>query len=197
VKLTVPQDTQIVSVYTSDKEEYYTLAKVVEDYLCFYEDGEWKQGDWSVGLLKYISNYWLVDKESQLPKQSGFKGYANLVGVQGSEITLELPKTSLEVVNTSQKDTPKAKDASSLCLRASELLAERGKQYDGSNAERSMASTVAAFNAVYGTNLTEQQGWHFMLILKMVRQRAGGHIDSAEDAIAYASLAAECVHNQK
>lgn len=90
-----------------------------------------------------------------------------------------------------------AKDASTLCLRASELLTERGKQYDGSSKERSMASTVAAFNAVYGTNLTEQQGWHFMVILKMVRQRAGGHIDSAEDLIAYASLAAECVHNQK
>ena len=88
-------------------------------------------------------------------------------------------------------ETKDIKDASDLCLRASELLAERGKQYDGSGKERSMASTVAAFNAVYGTNLTEQQGWHFMMLLKMVRQRAGGHIDSAEDLIAYAALAAE------
>ena len=86
------------------------------------------------------------------------------------------------------------KDASELCLKASELLAERGKQYDGSGKERSMASTVAAFNAVYGTNLTEQQGWHFMILLKMARQRAGGHIDSAEDLIAYAALAAENTH---
>lgn len=104
-------------------------------------------------------------------------------------------KNHLRRVLTSTK--PKevtAKDATTLCLRASELLAERGKQYDGSNKDRSMASTVAAFNAVYGTNLTEQQGWHFMVILKMVRQRQGGHIDSAEDLIAYAALAAETVH---
>ena len=91
-------------------------------------------------------------------------------------------------------ETKDIKDASELCLKASELLAERGKQYDGSGKERSMASTVAAFNAVYGTNLTEQQGWHFMILLKMVRQRAGGHIDSAEDLIAYAALAAEFTH---
>jgi len=106
------------------------------------------------------------------------------------------------LVHTNQvKETTKipcksaeSKDASELCLKASELLAERGKQYDGSGKERSMASTVAAFNAVYGTNLTEQQGWHFMILLKMARQRAGGHIDSAEDLIAYAALAAENTH---
>lgn len=99
-----------------------------------------------------------------------------------------------KLTNANAQNQP-SKDASNLCLKASELLAERGKQYDGSGKERSMASTVAAFNAVYGTNLTEQQGWHFMVILKMVRQRAGGHIDSAEDLIAYAALAAETVHN--
>ena len=82
-----------------------------------------------------------------------------------------------------------------LCKRAYDLLSERGKQYDGSNQERSMASTIAAFNAIYGTTMTELQGWHFMCLLKMVRQRAGGHVDSAEDLIAYAALAAETVHN--
>ncbi len=103
------------------------------------------------------------------------------------------PKVWVSPTNTKPKEIG-TKDASTLCLRASELLAERGKQYDGSGKERSMASTVAAFNAVYGTNLTEQQGWHFMVILKMVRQRQGGHIDSAEDMIAYAALAAENTH---
>ena len=86
-------------------------------------------------------------------------------------------------------------DAPMLCKRAYDLLSERGKQYDGSNQERSMASTIAAFNAIYGTTMTELQGWHFMCLLKMVRQRAGGHVDSAEDLIAYAALAAETVHN--
>ena len=90
---------------------------------------------------------------------------------------------------------PTKLDAPMLCKRAYDLLSERGKQYDGSNQERSMASTIAAFNAIYGTTMTELQGWHFMCLLKMVRQRAGGHVDSAEDLIAYAALAAETVHN--
>lgn len=90
---------------------------------------------------------------------------------------------------------PTKLDAPMLCKRAYDLLSERGKQYDGLNQERSMASTVAAFNAIYGTTMTELQGWHFMCLLKMVRQRAGGHVDSAEDLIAYAALAAETVHN--
>lgn len=129
------------------------------------------------------NNFYLKEPLLNLNKYLTFKGYLEKVQVAGIfEDTYTVPKIKL------------AKDASELCLKASELLAERGKQYDGSGKERSMASTVAAFNAVYGTNLTEQQGWHFMILLKMVRQRAGGHIDSAEDLIAYAALAAENTH---
>ena len=83
--------------------------------------------------------------------------------------------------------------ADSLLQRAAEIMAERGKQYDsaGQQKERSMGRIVAAFNALYGTQLTEQQGWHFMLLLKLARQKDKPHADSMEDAIAYAALAAE------
>lgn len=76
---------------------------------------------------------------------------------------------------------------------AADIMAERGKQYDQPDGERSMGKCVAAFNAITGRDLTESEGWLFMLVLKQVRlfQRPGFHLDSAEDAIAYASLLAE------
>ncbi|KQR55655.1 hypothetical protein [Acidovorax sp. Leaf160] len=83
---------------------------------------------------------------------------------------------------------------------ASATINQRGAQRDstGTNArqERSMAATVAAFNAIEGTNLTERQGWAFMQTLKLVRgaatARNGGHNpDDALDGAAYAALGGE------
>lgn len=78
--------------------------------------------------------------------------------------------------------------------RAATLMEERGKQYDKPGGERSMGKTVAAFNAITGQDMTEEQGWAFMLVLKQVRffsNRAASHRDSLEDAIAYSALLAE------
>lgn len=77
--------------------------------------------------------------------------------------------------------------------KAAYLIEQRGRQRDGEKGERSMARTVAAFNAIYGTALTETQGWHFMELLKMVRSSQGCYVaDDFEDKVAYAALAAEC-----
>lgn len=77
--------------------------------------------------------------------------------------------------------------------RAADLIELRGKQRDSDAGERSMARTVAAFNAVYGANLTETQGWHFMELLKMARSSQGAYVaDDFDDKVAYAALAAEC-----
>jgi hypothetical protein len=77
--------------------------------------------------------------------------------------------------------------------RAADLMLERGQEYDSEDGERSMAQTVAAFNVITGNNLSEQEGWLFMLLLKLVRQHQTEewHQDSSEDAIAYAALMAE------
>ena len=66
--------------------------------------------------------------------------------------------------------------------------AERGEVQ-----ERSMARTVAMFNAHWDTNLTEQQGWSFMQHLKAARNRSGHKDDDLLDKTAYAALEAECV----
>lgn len=77
--------------------------------------------------------------------------------------------------------------------QASDLMVQRGKQYDKPSGERSMAKTVAAFNAVTGRDLSEAEGWLLMLLLKQVRQwqTPEFHRDSAEDSVAYAALLAE------
>ena len=94
------------------------------------------------------------------------------------------------MMTTNQTNPTKAQD---LLHRAANLMDERGKQYDQPSGERSMAATVAAFNAIAGYHLTEADGFLLMAILKMVRdqQRETPHRDSIEDLVAYASLYGE------
>ena len=73
---------------------------------------------------------------------------------------------------------------------------ERDTSTDGQAQERSMAATVAAFNAIEGTALSERQGWAFMQTLKLARAantaRNGRYNpDDYLDGAAYAALGAE------
>ena len=77
--------------------------------------------------------------------------------------------------------------------KAAAIQEERGKNYDQPGGERSMAAVVKAFNALFDQNLTETQGWQFMVLLKMRRlyTAQGHHEDSAADEVSYSALAAE------
>lgn len=88
--------------------------------------------------------------------------------------------------------------ATEFLRRAAQHMDDRAKTYDKPGGERSMAATVAAFNAVTGKTLTETEGWLLMMLLKAVRlqQRATYHADSAEDMVAYAALAGEARSQQ-
>ena len=83
--------------------------------------------------------------------------------------------------------------------RAADLMLERAQEYDSPEGERSMGRTVAAFNVLTGNILSEQEGWMFMMLLKLARQAQNDewHQDSSEDAIAYAALMAEAWQNQE
>jgi Domain of unknown function (DUF6378) len=85
--------------------------------------------------------------------------------------------------------------ATNYLLKAVEILNQRGADYDPTKGEeRSMLKIIQVFNLISGCNLTEQQGWLFMRILKMVRLYTNTdryHEDSAIDGIAYAALEAE------
>lgn len=84
--------------------------------------------------------------------------------------------------------------------RAIDLQAERGKQYDNPEGERSMGRAITAFNAITGRDLLESEGWLLMQILKDVRQwqrPTECHQDSIEDCVSYAALKAEAIAQQK
>lgn len=71
-------------------------------------------------------------------------------------------------------------------------MQDRAATYDNPEGERSMKNTVAAFNALTGLSLTEQQGWLFMCCLKMARTQQGAfRADNYEDLAAYAGLMGE------
>lgn len=101
------------------------------------------------------------------------------------------------VAMTPAPATPPALHAHDLLAMASSTITTRGQQRDsGQGQERSMAVTVAAFNAIEGTQLTERQGWAFMKTLKMVRAATTArnglfNPDDALDGAAYAALEGE------
>lgn len=75
---------------------------------------------------------------------------------------------------------------------AAECIGDRASERD-TEAERSMAATIRAFNGMYGTELTEEQGWQFMVLLKMARAKGGDYRrDDYVDGAAYFALAGEC-----
>ena len=71
-------------------------------------------------------------------------------------------------------------------------MRDRAASRDLPGGERSMAAAVAAFNALYGLDMTETQGWEFMCLLKKARGSRGQYReDDYTDDVAYAALAAE------
>ena len=61
-----------------------------------------------------------------------------------------------------------------------------------------MAATVAMFNALTGSSLSEEQGWKFMVCLKLVRSEQGEYrADNFVDGAAYFGLAGETADQQQ
>lgn len=80
---------------------------------------------------------------------------------------------------------------------AQRCVGDRAAERD-TDAERSMKTCVDAFNAMYGTELTEEQGWMFMVFLKASRAKGGKFkLDDYVDMAAYAGLAGECHGSKK
>jgi hypothetical protein len=73
-------------------------------------------------------------------------------------------------------------------------MQDRAATYDKPEGERSIGAAVKAFNAVTGDGLmdSEERGWMFMAILKMVRSQQGNYrADNYEDLAAYSALMGE------
>ena len=90
---------------------------------------------------------------------------------------------------TAHKNRPQT--APEILAAAAQCISDRAATRD-LPAERSMARTVAAFNALTGHALTERDGWLFMVALKAARATAGSHnADDYTDGAAYFALAGE------
>ena len=91
--------------------------------------------------------------------------------------------------------SPEKKTASDILDEASSTIKQRGEERD-KGSERSIKSTVEAFNALTGQSMTETQGWQFMVILKLARANGGDFkLDDYLDGAAYMALAGECELN--
>lgn len=77
-------------------------------------------------------------------------------------------------------------------------MVDRAATYDRPQGERSMGNCVAAFNQLTGHQLTEEQGWLFMALLKITRTQQGKYrADNYEDLAAYAGLAGEAAQKTR
>lgn len=71
-------------------------------------------------------------------------------------------------------------------------MSQRASMYDSEQGERSIDRTVAMFRELTGHDLTPEEGWMFMVCLKLVRSQQGAfRSDSYEDGAAYFALAGE------
>lgn len=88
-----------------------------------------------------------------------------------------------------------------ILTEAATTLRQRGVDYDGKGyqgGERSMAHTVAIFEAWTGISLSEADGWRFMMALKMARSLTGKpKLDTYVDLAGYAGLLGECHLNSR
>lgn len=99
---------------------------------------------------------------------------------------------------------PKPPIAERIMQEAIKTMAERGKTYDTTDntvpcsedypapVERSMGKVVSMFNTLTGHTLTEEQGWDFMVLVKLARASNGYKADNFVDGAAYFGLAGEC-----
>lgn len=82
--------------------------------------------------------------------------------------------------------------------KAATHLKDRAVTYDKPEGERSMAKTVEMFNALTDSEITEEQGWKFMALLKLVRSEQGNFkADNYEDLSAYGALAGEAASKNR
>lgn len=91
-------------------------------------------------------------------------------------------------------ETPAPLTATGILDAAAQHMRDRASQRDQEGGERSMARIVATFNALTGHNLTERDGWAFMVALKLGRAYCTptGTPDDYQDGAAYFGLMGEC-----
>lgn len=116
---------------------------------------------------------------------------------KGFSITRSSTKLWSKEDNRENLPKPPPRFASDYLDEARAILDDRGKHYSQGQ-ERNMERIVTAFKAMTGKDLTEVEGWLFMVALKAVRSGWGQPtLDSFKDGIGYFALAAEAFGRKK
>ena len=104
------------------------------------------------------------------------------------------PDESFELQPSPCMDQGGSMSAIDFLNEAASAIGDRASQRD-TGSERSMARTVATFSALTGHQLSERDGWIFMVILKLSRAQGGQReiMDDYVDGAAYIALAGESV----
>jgi hypothetical protein len=80
--------------------------------------------------------------------------------------------------------------APEILAQAAQALADRGKERDTEEGERSMGRAVRIYSELC-SGMTERQGWLFMIALKLARAERSNNPDHYVDLAGYAALLGE------
>lgn len=105
---------------------------------------------------------------------------------------------SLNDISPQQWDAIRDNTAHRVLEKAKNHMQDRATTYDCPEGERSMRKIVDMFNQLIGGDLSEEEGWLFMTLVKMVRSQQGKlRMDSYEDGAAYFALAGETAYKNR
>lgn len=145
----------------------------------------------SVGtVLRYISDgFFSVEVfEGIALKHFQYNVYGGFLEVITDEVTGE-------AVTKADSQQP---SAFSIIQEAADCLKNRASERDKPDGERSMKATIGMFEHATGVKLSEEQGWLFMVCLKIARSQGGGFkLDDFIDMTAYAALSGEAANNER
>lgn len=145
------------------------------------------------------THYWLEKFYKADANQRAMFYVDGLWVLRDSVVPLSNNEWDADKINFATLDEAKHPEQQASKMHAADFLQcginhmrDREKTYDAKGGERSMGKTVAMFNSLYDLELTEQQGWAFMCLLKIVRTSQGAfRSDNYEDLAAYAGLMGE------
>lgn len=176
------------------KEQYDNACKLIDDGYTL-----WFGGECPVPYDTHVQ-VWLnvgIKGESQYPLAKHWRwewedGLANIIAYK---VAVAKPDGSRDPIgfNCRCSSVPVVTEypAHSFLEKGVQHMKDRAAQRDSAEGERSMAACVNAFNAMFGKDLTETQGWQLMVLLKMARSRNKFNPDDYEDGAAYTGLAGE------
>lgn len=98
----------------------------------------------------------------------------------------------------SNHEIPTVEQVHGILIKAMEEVGDRATTYDQQDGEESMPKVIFLFNALYGTELTVEEGWMFMVLLKAVRSSQGGFkMDNYVDMAAYAAFTGKAARDER